>query len=81
MEDGTGLVMTQEELQVTITQSKNSQNRHQSNKTHRENLTTFIKIAWTKQHFTVLGGNGGLDTAWVQEKTKKICYILIRKCI
>jgi len=72
VEDWTGLVMTQQELQVTtITRSKNSQNCHQSNKTHRENLTTYIKIASTKQHFTVLGGNGGLDTAWIQEKTKK----------
>jgi hypothetical protein len=39
VEDGTGLVTTQQELQVTtITPCKNSQNRYQLNKTHCENL-------------------------------------------
>jgi hypothetical protein len=49
--DGTGFVTTQQELKLTtITQYKNSQNCHQLNKTHCENLTTYIKIPCNKQH-------------------------------
>jgi hypothetical protein len=50
LEDGTCLVTTQQKQQLAISLCKNSQNRHQLNKTHCENLTTYIKIPWNKQH-------------------------------